>query len=323
LDLAPIVLFMYNRPWHAQQTVEALRKNALAAESDLFVFCDGPKDESQREKVRQVRYYVKAVDGFRRITVVERPENLGLAASIIAGVTQIVNGHGKVIVLEDDIITSPYFLTYMNQALEMYADEERVMSVTGHNFPVWAKLPETFFIYGGASTQGWGTWKRAWAKFNPNASDLLEQLMNHKELIQRFNFGGTYNYLQMLSDNAAGKNDSWGVRWYASVFLQGGYGLWPRWSLVNNIGFDNTGRHCGVTDVFNVSQLADNIRVSRIPIEEYAQARKAISDFYRRLQSGDAGLKHRAQRLVRSCRRHCEKYWGNNSYNSCPRRRSP
>lgn len=292
MNLAPIVLFVYNRPWHAQQTVEALRKNTLAAESELFVFCDGPKDESQSEKVRQVREYVKAVNGFRKVTVVERAENLGLAASIISGVTQAVNEYGRVIVLEDDIVTSSYFLTYMNQGLDIYADESKVMSVTGHNFPLRAKLPDTFFIHGGTSTWGWGTWNRAWAKFNPSAKELLEQLMKHKESIPRFNFGGTYNYLEMLSDNAAGKNSSWGVRWYASVFLQNGYGLWPRWSLVNNIGFDNTGRHCGVTDVFNMSQLADNIRVSRIPIEECAQARKAISDFYRRSQKVKRGSRY-------------------------------
>ncbi len=292
MDLAPIALFVYNRPWHAQQTVEALRKNALAAESELFVFCDGPRDESQRDKVRQVQEYVRTVDGFRGVTVVEQSENLGLAASIIGGVTRVVNEYGRVIVLEDDIVTSPYFLTYMNKALEIYEDEYRVMSITGYNHPLRDKLPETFFIYGGTSTWGWGTWKRAWAKFNPSAKELLDQMMKHKELIPRFNFGGTYDYLRMLRDNAAGKNDSWGVRWYASVFLEGGYGLWPRWSLVNNIGFDDTGRHCGTTDMFQVSQLADNIIVSRIPIEECKEARKAICDFYRRSQEGNRGLRY-------------------------------
>ena len=300
MDLTPIALFVYNRPWHAQQTVEALRKNALAAESELFVFCDGPRDDSQRDKVRQVQEYVRTVDGFRGVTVVEQSKNLGLAASIIGGVTRVVNEYGRVIVLEDDIITSPYFLTYMNKALEIYKDEYRVMSVTGHNFPVRAKLPETFFIYGGTSTWSWGTWKRAWAKFNPSAKELLDQMMKHKELISRFNFGGTYDYLGMLRDNAAGKNDSWGIRWYASVFLEGGYGLWPRWSLVNNIGFDNTGRHCGTTDMFQVSHLAENIIVGRIPIEECQKARKAISDFYRRSQKENIGLRYQLNLMLAS-----------------------
>jgi len=300
LNLTPIALFVYNRPLHTQQTVEALMKNTLAAESELLVFCDGPRDESQRDNVRQVRKYIRTIDGFRKVTVVEQPENFGLAASIIAGVTQVVNEYGRVIVLEDDIITSPYFLTYMNQALEIYADELKVMSVTGYMFPVRVRLPETFFIYGGTSTWGWGTWKRAWAKFNPSASDLLEQIMNHREFIPRFNFGGTYNYLKMLSDNAAGKNSSWGVRWYASVFLGGSYGLWPGRSLAENIGLDSSGTHCGTSDAFRMSQLADYIAINRIPIEECQEARKAISDFYRRLQSGDAGLKQRTRRYLGS-----------------------
>jgi len=300
LALAPVVLFVYNRPWHVQQTVAALRRNELAEKSELFVFSDGSKDSSQYENVRQVRDFVKGIDGFRKVTIIERPKSLGLASSLISGITETIDQHGRAIVLEDDIITSPFFLTYMNEALTLYSDELKVMSVTGYLFPVQVRLPETFFIYSGTSTWGWGTWKRAWANFNPSSSELLEQIMNRKESISQFNLDGTYPYLKMLSDNAAGKNDSWGVRWYASVFLQGGYGLWPGRSLVENIGFDSTGRHCGKTDLFHVSQLTDNIKVNKIPVEECKEAREAISDFFRSQQSGDLGLKQKAWRKLLS-----------------------
>jgi hypothetical protein len=281
--------------------VEALKRNALAAESELFVFCDGSTDDRQRDRVRQVREHVRKIDGFHGVNVIEQSKNIGLAASIIGGVTQVVNEYGRVIALEDDIVTSPYFLTYMNKALDIYEDEHRVMSVTGHNLPLRVKLPDTFFIYGGTNTWGWGTWKRAWAKFNPNSEELLDLLMKNRELILRFNFGGTYDYLSMLRDNAAGRNDSWGVRWYASVFLEGGYGLWPGRSLVNNIGFDGTGRHCGATDIYQVSQLADDLKVNKIPIAECQQARKAISAFYRiSQQRGKRGIRYRSRLVIAS-----------------------
>jgi hypothetical protein len=270
----------------------------LAEKSELFVFCDGPSDESQRDYVRQVREYIRTIDGFRNVTVVEQSENLGLAASIIGGVKRVVNEYGKVIVLEDDLVTSPFFLTYMNEALGLYFEDSRVMSVTGYMFPVRFKLPDTFFIYGGTCSWGWGTWKRAWARFNPDARELLERITKSYDSISHFNYGGTYDYLRMLRDNAAGKNDSWAIRWYASVFLEGGYGLWPRSSLVNNIGHDSSGRHCGTNDAFRVSQLADRIAVRRIPVEECEEARRCICEFFGCIHGLNGGVKHRIHRKM-------------------------
>ena len=146
--LAPITLFTYNRLWHTQQTIEALRNNELADVSELFLFSDGPKSEADREKVQSVREYLKSVTGFKKVAVVERDRNLGLAQSIISGVTEFVNKYGRVIVLEDDMLTSPFFLRFMNDALEFYKDEEKVISIHGYMYPVKAELPETFFLKG-------------------------------------------------------------------------------------------------------------------------------------------------------------------------------
>jgi GT2 family glycosyltransferase len=192
----PIALFVYNRLWHTQQTVEALKKNKLAAESELFVFSDGARTGADKEKIRAVREYLKTVNGFKKVTVIEWNRNLGLAQSIISGVTQIVNRYGRIIVLEDDIVTSPYFLRFMNEALEFYKDEEKVISIHGYIYPVKAKLPETFFLRG-ADCWGWATWKRGWELFEPDGRKLLNEL-KAKKLTRRFDFDGAYSYTGML-----------------------------------------------------------------------------------------------------------------------------
>ena len=157
MNTAPVVLFVYNRPSHTRGTVEALQKNLLARESGLFVFADAPKSDEQAESVHEVRQYIRQIGGFKSVAIVEREFNLGLARSIIDGVTAIVNKYGRIIVLEDDMVTSPYFLTYMNEALEKYADDERVASSNGYVYPVDQPLPEAFFLPG-ADCWGWATW---------------------------------------------------------------------------------------------------------------------------------------------------------------------
>src|ERR1700730_8509030 len=124
-NLAPIVLFVYNRPEHTRRTLSYLQKNLLAEESRLYIFSDGPKADDDKAKVEQVRQLIKEVTGFKALKIINRKENLGLANSIISGVTQLVNEYGKVIVFEDDLLSSPYTLQYFNEALTRYANEEK------------------------------------------------------------------------------------------------------------------------------------------------------------------------------------------------------
>ncbi|HRU00618.1 MAG TPA: glycosyltransferase, partial [Victivallales bacterium] len=196
MKLAPIALFVYNRPWHTRQTVTALQNNELAAESELVVFSDGPKVEKNKEKtknneekVKEVRDYIKSINGFKTVKIIERTQNLGLANSIISGVTEIVNQYGKIIVLEDDLVTSPHFLRFMNEALDLYEKEEDVISIHGYVYPI-PDLPETFFLKG-ADCWGWATWKRGWDLFEPDGKKLLREL-KEKKLLKRFDFNGTY-----------------------------------------------------------------------------------------------------------------------------------
>jgi hypothetical protein len=279
MNLAPIVLFTYDRLWHTKQTVEALQNNLYAEESNLFIFSDGPKTDKDEPKVKEVREYLKAIKGFKNIEIIERDKNWGLANNIIDAVTKIVNEYGRIIVLEDDIITSPYFLKYMNEALEMYESEEKVASIHGYVYPLPypEKLPETFFIRG-ADCWGWATWKRAWKYFESDGCKLLMKLKERNEL-DLFDFNGTYLYSKMLRDQVKGKNDSWAIRWYASAFLNDMLTLYPKKSLVKNIGLDNSGTHCELSKAFDVD-IIEHINLYKIPIEENKEARRQFEIYF-------------------------------------------
>jgi len=279
MSYAPVALFAYNRPWHTQQTVEALLANVEAAQIPLIIFSDAPKNKAASKAVSEVRAYIRAIAGFKSITIVERDTNYGLARSIIDGVTKVCGEYGRVVVLEDDIVVSRYFLKFMNEALDLYEKEERVISIHGYVYPVKATLPETFFLRG-ADCWGWATWQRGWDLFEADGQALLQQLTQRK-LTSSFDFEGAYPYTQMLRNQIRGKNDSWAIRWYASAFLKGKLTLYPGRSLILNIGNDSSGEHCATTNEF-AGAIADSpISVDFIGIEGNAIARRAFAEFHK------------------------------------------
>jgi hypothetical protein len=294
----PIALFVYNRLDHTRRTVEALKQNILADDSDLIVFSDAPKSEAQADAVQEVRKYISEIDGFKSVTIVEREANLGLARSIIDGVTTIVNKYGRIIVLEDDMVTSPYFLTYMNEALEKYADDDRVVSIHGYVYPVGQPLPEAFLL-SGADCWGWATWSRGWACFNSDGQFLLDELKRRK-LISAFDYNGAYPFSKMLEGQIKGTNDSWAVRWYASAFLAGKLTLYPGRSLVHNIGNDDSGTHCGESADFDANLSSTQISLNDINSDPSQEGRQAFEDFFRQGKMGLLGrLARKARALIR------------------------
>ena len=273
---APIVLFVYNRLWHTQQTVEALQKNKLASESELFIYSDDAKNEDARVSVDEVRKYIDNITGFKKNTVIKRDKNWGLANSIIDGVTQIVNEYGRIIVLEDDLVTSPYFLKFMNEGLTLYENEDKVASIHGYIYPI-DNLPDTFFIKG-ADCWGWATWKEAWDIFEPNGQKILDDLKSRR-LEKEADFNNSYGFTQMLKDQINGKNNSWAVRWYMSAFLKDMLTLYPGKSYVQNIGNDDSGTHCGVSDIFRV-ELSTSNNINRLELVENSDSRKKMEIFF-------------------------------------------
>ncbi len=283
MKLAPIVLFVYNRPWHTEQTLNALSLNQLSDQSVLYVFADGPKagaSDEELQALKETRNIVRSKKWCGEVFLIERDSNWGLAKSIIAGVTQIVNESGKVIVLEDDIVTSVGFLKYMNDALSMYEYEERVMHVSGYNYISRSSSAQETFFVNILSCWGWGTWRRAWDKYEHDVDSHLSKL-NSSAKIKKFNIEGHADFYSQLILNKEGKIFSWAVRWYASWLNSGGYSLFPKVSLVRNIGHDGSGVHCGISDTFD-SYVTDYIDVCKIPILEAKSVRKEIDRYYKK-----------------------------------------
>ncbi|WP_289161923.1 glycosyltransferase [uncultured Parabacteroides sp.] len=278
MSLAPLLLFVYNRPYHTRKTIEALLENESASETDLIIYSDASIDPFNN-KVLETRNYIKSVIGFRSIVIIERSKNWGLSRNIIDGVTSVINEYGKVIVLEDDLVVSPFFLKYMNEALDFYEKEEQIVCIHGYVYPVKRKLPETFFIKG-ADCWGWATWKRGWDLFCLDGKFLLDEI-NRYNMKREFDFEGSYPYYKMLKRQVEGSNDSWAIRWYASAFLNNKLTLYPGTSLVTQIGMDGSGTHCGANSIYDVQLLNRPINISKIPIEQTLSARKIFTYYFR------------------------------------------
>lgn len=273
--LAPIIVFAYNRPWHVEQTLTALSKNVYADESVLYIYCDGPKpnaSDEQKAKIAEVRQIVRKQQWCKDVHIVESDENKGLARSIVGGVTQIVNQYGRVIVLEDDMITSSGFLQYMNEALDLYEYDDRVMHITGFMFPLKQKTPDTFF-YEVPHCWSWATWKRAWQFFSDNTSELYAYWCTRWK---RFNKWGGTSLQQQLEDNYRGTLRTWFVKWHATVLRMDGLTLYPGISLVKNVGFDGSGDNCGVTTKYDGMCLGERINVRLIPCKENRKVARYI-----------------------------------------------
>ncbi|MBC8044518.1 MAG: glycosyltransferase [Rhizobacter sp.] len=266
---APIVLFIYNRPEHTRRTLESLAANPLAAASELFVFADGAKTaatETERKGIDAARSVVREKSWCKTVVMTESETNKGLARSVIEGVTQIVNRYGTVIVLEDDLVLSRHFLQFINDGLEMYAGMPNVYSINGYMFPIETALQHSVLLpY--TSTWGWGTWKEKW--------QIIDLEMRQKEAIatnlylrRRFNLAD-YDYTSMLGYG----NNSWGIRWYYSVFKRNGLCVFPAKSLVQNNGFDGSGENCGDGNFVQsgLDQAIEIVKSEEIDLEFYNQ----------------------------------------------------
>lgn len=280
-ELAPIIVFAYNRPWHVEQTLTALMNNVLADQSVLYIYCDGAKDdatESQKQKVTEVRQVIKKKQWCKNVFIIESDRNKGLANSVIGGVTDVINRYGKVIVLEDDLITSPYFLKYMNDALTFYTSYSSVFSISAdrpyrmsipddYQYDVFASL--RFFSY------GWATWKSKWNKVDWNMPYYKEH-MNSPYQISAFNRQGE-DMSDMLKMQYEGKIDSWAVRFAYYHYQNHAVSIMPCRSYIKNLGLDGSGIHCGV--VVNNNDINKAIIAPRFVSVVYEDAR-IINSFY-------------------------------------------
>lgn len=249
---APIVLFAYDRLAHTRQTIEALAANEGAGESDLFIYSDGPKTADREKAVLGVREYLGSVRGFKSVSVVEREQNLGLANSVLSGVTEVLERSPSVIVMEDDLLTSRNFLAFVNEALATYEDRPDVFSVTGYNYPL--RFPPAYredaYLSYRSSSWGWGTWRDRWAQVDWSVGDYgdFARDVRAQELFRR----GGDDLPRMLEMQMDGELDSWSIRFDYAHFRHDAFCVHPVVSKVQNIGFDGSGVHCTETTDYDV-----------------------------------------------------------------------
>ncbi|WGL63768.1 glycosyltransferase [Pseudomonas sp. CW003PS] len=288
--LVPVILFVYNRPWHTRQTIDSLKKNELADSTELIVFSDAPKNEKAESQVKEVRDYLKTIEGFKSVKIIEREHNWGLAASIIDGVTEVVNEYGKVIVLEDDIVTSPVFLQYMNQALDFYADKKDIWHISGWSYPIESEGLGDAFLWRGMNCWGWATWSDRWKHFKKDPEGLIKNWTSDDK--KAFDLGGTGVFWSQVLGNAAGKLNTWAIFWYATIFQNKGLCLNPTVSYVENIGHDGSGVHCG-NDTSHISTELCKKGSINLPVE-LSESKSAVSRIIKFYKSNTLPLYKRA-----------------------------
>lgn len=283
----PVVIFAYKRVRHLEQCVNSLLTNAEASQVDVVIYCDGPRGPADEQAVNAVREYASQVSGFKSVQCVLRPFNIGLAASVVSGVSDLLERSDSIVVLEDDMVTSRFFLKYMFDALETYRNDHSVSSIHGWSFPhSLSRPPHTFFLRG-ADCWGWATWSRAWKLYRPDASALLDEILA-RNLSYSFDLDGSYGYTEMLRAARDGKVDSWAIRWHASTFLAGLFTLHPGRSMVQNIGLDSSGTHCGSEPCYSVPLAQEPVVVDSLPVKESLLMRESLKLFYRKHDSRSA-----------------------------------
>lgn len=256
-QLAPVILFCYNRPEHLQQTIRHLQMNTLATQSELFIYADGPKDQDDERMVAHVRAQIAHITGFRTVTVIASEKNKGLAASVIEGVSDILTRYKCAIVLEDDMLSTSDFLSFMNEALQVYADRNDIFSVSGYTPPIAIPPDYTGDLYLAprASSWGWGTWAHKWAKADWQVKDF-EALKSDKAMQNKLCKGGE-DLWPMLAKQQRGVIDSWAIRWTYTQFRNSAYGLYPVHSKIKNIGTDGSGTNFTFTTGYYGQEMSE------------------------------------------------------------------
>jgi GT2 family glycosyltransferase len=284
MNFSPIIIFVYNRLHHLDTLFNSLQKNELFKKSKVLVFSDGAKNEIDKDKIDKVRKLLKKRLIPQNSEIIENNVNVGLSRNVIEGLNKIFQIYDRAIILEDDLELSPFFLNYMNDALNLYATSENVASISGYMYPIESKkFSNNYFFLKLIESWGWGTWKRAWNIFE-NESLQLKKKIDEKQLENEFNFESGISYYKMLTDNIKGLNDSWAIRWYASTFLKNMYTLFPSKSFVKNIGIDNSGENCNYTTVYNSSINAEYNKLKKIDSSELLSDRLVIQSFFKKIK---------------------------------------
>lgn len=277
---APIALFVFDRPLHTKKVVEHLKENIGSELSELYIFSDASRNIQTSKGVQDVREYIKTISGFRSLTIIEREHNFGLAKNIQDGVSFLCKTKGRVIVLEDDLLTSKTFLLFMNSALERYKNEKKVWHISGWNYSFPSRNSSDAYFWRIMNCWGWATWHDRWVHYKKDPQELMSWDSKKKK---RFNLDGNYDFFIQVEDNYYKKKNTWAIFWYATIFDNHGLCLNPKNTMVKNIGLDGSGENCGDRDIFN-SQLHELSQyIWPYEIEEDTKTVADIIEFYKKI----------------------------------------
>lgn len=283
--LAPIIIFVYNRPDHVKKMIENLVQCELASNSDLYIYSDGARSEKDEIAVQKVREFCKTIYGFRSLNIIQRDKNLGLAANIIDGVTDVVNRHGTVIVMEDDLIVHQQFLLYMNKCLNKFENNKNIWHVSGWNYPINDHGLTDIFLTRIMNCWGWATWKDRWMYFEKKPEKLIKVF--NKKMIREFDIENSGVFWSQVINNLHERMNTWAIFWYATIFLNKGLCVNPKISLVTNIGHDGSGTHKSQAEniyspILRTQDISNwDYEIGKI---ENQLAYKRIQEFYKNLK---------------------------------------
>ena len=281
MKYAPIAIFAYNRLNEIKLVIESLKKNKFIDKSKIYVFLDGPKNDYDRKKNEQIKFFLNYKSNLKNAKILQNKKNLGLKKNINKGLNYIFKKYEKSIIIEDDILVSPNFLEVMNFYLTYYSNNSRVCSIEGYMYPIEFKdeINEVFLLKG-TGGWGWGTWRRAWKNYSNKRNKLISKLENMgSNAINDFNYKNSYNYFKILKEN----KNSWAINWYASNFIKKKYTVFFKNSLVKNIGFGNSATHTIIDYKLNVKKFKKKHKIF-VPknMEENNNAKKQISLFLKK-----------------------------------------
>ena len=301
-SFAPVAMFVYNRLTNTRESLSALQKNTLAPETDLYIYSDAPKNEKNVKKVADVRQYIKSLTGFKTITIIERKENFYIEKNIIEGVTEIINQHGRVIVLEDDGVTSQDFLTFMNKSLDLYETYKQVMHIATFTFIKPHNKTSTFFLrYSENSGGGWATWKDRWSKFSwfHTEKEGLEKLTDEKRKI--IELDGSFKCLNALKL----KPIPWDICWLIAIISNDGLSVNSPFPLIRNNGLYNGTHFNFISKLLGKSPFEINIDGQREENIEYRldigvdpENESMLKSFYSNLEKQSSSVRSKIIGLI-------------------------
>tara|TARA_B100000965_G_scaffold400010_1_gene421135 strand:- start:5141 stop:6034 length:894 start_codon:yes stop_codon:yes gene_type:complete len=264
--LAPIVLFTYNRLNLLKLCINSLKKNELSKYSKLYIYSDGPKNSNDKIRIKKVRKYLKNINGFKKKVIVLRKNNFGLTRNIVDGVTNTIKKEKNIIVLEDDLIVSKYFLKFMNEALNKYKKQKEIWHISGWNYNLEIDIHEDSYFTRGMNCWGWATWHDRWKHFEKKPKKIVSTW--NKKKIKGFNFDNSINFYSQILRNYNNKLDSWAIFWYASIYSNKKLCLNPTKSLTQNIGVSSRATNTkSVEKTFNSKLTKKNYKNFIFPTE--------------------------------------------------------